>query len=152
MLLNQLILKPLIEFWGIWKGLLEKGTLVKRHNRFQIQFILDVDCAWSAIDRRSTFDYCSFVGTNLVTWRNKKQNVVAKSSVELEFRAITHGICEGTLIKRILEELRISLKTLTRIYCNNEAAIYLDCHNPFLPDRTKHIEVDKHFIKEKIEA
>ena len=58
------------------------------------------------VDRRSTSGYCSFVGGNLVTWRSKKQNVVARSSAEAEFRAVTHGICEIMWIRRLLEELK----------------------------------------------
>nr|CAN67601.1 hypothetical protein VITISV_032935 [Vitis vinifera] len=42
----------------------------------------------------STTGYCTFVWGNLVTWRSKKQNIVARSSVEIEFRAMSHGICE----------------------------------------------------------
>ena len=64
------------------------------------------------MDRRSTSGYCSFVGGNLVTWRSKKQNVVARSSVEAEFRAVTHGICEIMWIRRLLEELKMTVHLL----------------------------------------
>ena len=87
----------------------------------------------------------------MVTWRSKKQSVVARSSAEAEFRALAHGICEGIWIKRILEELKFAQIMPIRIYCDNKAAISI-AHNPVLHDRTKHIEVDKHFIKEKIDA
>jgi hypothetical protein len=49
---------------------------------------MDADYAGSIVDRRLTFGYCTFVGGNLVTWRSKKQNVVARSSSEAEFRAM----------------------------------------------------------------
>ncbi|MCQ7416388.1 Ty1/Copia family ribonuclease HI, partial [Salmonella enterica] len=133
------------------KGTPGKGILFRRHNHFQIEVYTDADWAGSTTDRRSTSGYCSFVGGNLVTWRSKKQNVVAKSSAEAEFRALAHGICEGIWIKRILEELKIPLNTPIRIYCDNKAAISI-AQNPVLHDRTKHIEVDKHFIKEKIDT
>jgi len=102
-------------------------------------------------DRRSTSGYCTFVGGNLVTWRSKKQNVVARSSAEAEFRSLAHGICEVLWIKRLLEDLKISAPSPMRVYCDNKAAISI-AHNPVLHDRTKHIEVDKHFIKEKLES
>ncbi|KAL6339861.1 hypothetical protein AAG906_034949 [Vitis piasezkii] len=54
---------------------------------------------------RSTSGYCSFVWGNLVTWRSKKQSVVARSSAEAEYRALAQGICEGIWIKRVLSEL-----------------------------------------------
>ena len=86
-------------------------------------------------------NYCSFIGGNLVAWRSKKQNVVARSSAEAEFRAVAHGVCEVLWIKRILEELKIPNPLPMKVYCDNKAAISI-AHN---------LEVDKHFVKEKIE-
>ena len=102
------------------------------------------------MDRRSTSRYCSFVSGNLVTWRSKKQNVVARSSAEAEFRVVAHGICEIMWIRRLLEELKMTGSSPMKLYCDNKAAISV-AHNPVLHDRTKHVEVDKHFIKEKID-
>ncbi|RVW12608.1 Copia protein [Vitis vinifera] len=81
---------------------------------------------------------------------SKKQNVVARSSVEAEFRAVAHGICEIMWIRRLLEELKMTSSSPMKLYCDNKAAISV-AHNPVLHDRTKHVEVDKHFIKEKID-
>ena len=75
------------------------------------------------MDRRSTSGYCSFVSGNLVTWRSKKQNVVARSSAEVEFRAVPHGICEIMWIRRLLEELKMTSSSLMKLYCDNKAAI-----------------------------
>nr|CAN62019.1 hypothetical protein VITISV_019561 [Vitis vinifera] len=87
---------------------------------------------------------------NLVTWRSKKQSVVARSSAEAEFRAMAQGICEGIWLNRLLEELRVPLKHPMVLYCDNQAAISI-AKNPVHHDRTKHVEIDRHFIKEKIE-
>ena len=51
--------------------------------------------AGAADDRRSTSGYFTFVGSNLVTWKSKKQNVIARSSVEEEFRGMALGLCEA---------------------------------------------------------
>ena len=125
--------------------------MFRRRNGVQIEVYTDADWAENFGDRRSTSGYCTFVGGNLVTWRSKKQSVVARSSAEAEFRSLAQGICEAIWIKRILEELEIPISNPTKIYCDNKAAVSI-AHNPVLHDRTKHIEVDKHFIKEKIEA
>ena len=133
------------------KGTPGKGLLFKKRGHLQIEAYTDADWAGSITDRRSTSGYCSFVGGNLVTWRSKKQNVVARSSAEAEFRVVAHGICEVMWIKRMLEELKASDSLPMKLYCDNKAAISI-AHNPVLHDRTKHVEVDKHFIKEKLES
>jgi len=106
--------------------------------------------AGSIDDRRSTTGYCTFVWGNLVTWRSKKQSVVARSSAEAEFRAVAQGICEGLWLKKLLEEVNVSIKPPIKLYCDNKAAINISL-NPVQHDRTKHVEVDRHFIKEKVE-
>ena len=112
---------------------------------------MDADYAGSPIDRRSTSRYCTFLGGNLVTWKSKKQNVVARSSAEAEFRAMAQGVCELLWLKIILEDLKIKWEGPMRLYCDNKSAIST-AHNPVQHDRTKHIEVDRHFIKEKLES
>ena len=74
--------------------------------------------------------------------------MVARSNAKVEFKSVALGICEMLWIRRLLEELKIS-STLP-IYSDNKAAILI-AHNPVLHDRTKHVELDKHFITEKLE-
>ena len=76
------------------KGTPGKGLLFKICGHLQIEVYIDVDWAGSITNRRSTSGYYSFVEGNLVTWRSKKQNVVARSSAEAQFRVVAHGICE----------------------------------------------------------
>ena len=127
-----------------------KGLFFQRTTKKEIEIFSDADWAGSVTDRRSTSGYFSFVWGNLVTWRSKKQSVVARSSAEAEFRAMAQGICEGIWLNRLLEELRVPLKHPMVLYCDNQAAISI-AKNPVHHDRTKHVEIDRHFIKEKIE-
>ncbi|RVW95017.1 Retrovirus-related Pol polyprotein from transposon TNT 1-94 [Vitis vinifera] len=127
-----------------------KGLFFQRTTKKELEIFSDADWAGSVTDRRSTSGYCSFVWGNLVTWRSKKQSVVARSSAEAEFRAMAQGICEGIWLNRLLEELRVPLKHPMVLYCDNQAAISI-AKNPVHHDRTKHVEIDRHFIKEKIE-
>ena len=101
-------------------------------------------------DRRSTSSYWTFVQGNLVTWRRKKQSIMARSSVEAKFRAMSCGICQMLWIKHVLEELRQPIEEVIKLYCNNKAAINIT-HNLVQHDRNKHMEIDRHFIKEKLE-
>ena len=87
----------------------------------------------------------------MVTWRSKKQSVVAKSTTAIEFKALAQGICDLLWIKRLLGELNMAgSRVAMKLYSDNKAAINI-AHNPIHHDRTKHVEIDLHFIKEKIE-
>ncbi|RVX10447.1 Retrovirus-related Pol polyprotein from transposon TNT 1-94 [Vitis vinifera] len=108
-----------------------KGLFFQRTSKKEIEIFSDADWVGSVTDRRSTSGYCSFVWGNLVTWRSKKQSVVARSSAEAEFRAMAQGICEGIWLNRLLEELRVPLKHPMVLYCDNQAAISI-----------KHVEID----------
>ena len=79
----------------------------------------------------------AFVGGNLVTWRCKKQVVVARSSAEAKFRDMAQGVCELLWIKIILTELKLALSGSVRLCCDNKAVINI-AHNSVQHDRTKH--------------
>ena len=79
-----------------------------------------------------------------------KQSVVSRSSGEAEFRALTLGICEEIWIQRLLGELGVTNEKPVKMLCDNQAAISI-AKNPVHHNRTKHIEIDRHFISEKIE-
>ena len=84
-------------------------------------------------------------------WRSKKQNVVARSSAEAEYRGMAQGVCELLWIRNLLQDLGVKPKSDIQLYCDNKAAINIS-QNPVQHDRTKHVEVDRHFIKEKLDA
>ena len=128
-----------------------KGILFRRNTGVLLEAYTDADYAGSPVDRRSTSGFCTFLGGNLVSWRSKKQNVVARSSAEAEFRAMAQGICELLWLRILLKDLKVEEKGPMRLYCDNKSAINI-AHNPVQHDRTKHIEVDRHFIKEKLDS
>ncbi|KAB2628709.1 hypothetical protein D8674_033504 [Pyrus ussuriensis x Pyrus communis] len=127
-----------------------KGVLYRKHGHLRIEGFTDADWAGSVGDRRSTSGYFTFVGGNLVTWRSKKQKVVSRSSAEAEFRGMAHGICELLWLRKLLEGLGFKPKETMRLYCDNKSARDI-ADNPVQHDRTKHVKVDRHFIKEKLE-
>ncbi|XP_054817017.1 uncharacterized mitochondrial protein AtMg00810-like [Prosopis cineraria] len=88
------------------KGSPGHGLWFKKSDKRNVELFTDADWAGNQDDRKSTSGYCTFVWGNLVTWRSKKQSVVARSSAEVEFRAIALGICEGIWLKQVLEELK----------------------------------------------
>ena len=70
---------------------------------------------------------------------------MARSSAEAEFRAMTQGFCELLWIKSLLKDLKVEQLDCMRLYCDNKATISI-AHNPVQHDRTKHVEIDRHFI------
>ncbi|KAL6335916.1 hypothetical protein AAG906_003541 [Vitis piasezkii] len=76
---------------------------------------------------------------------------VARSNAETKFRGMAHGICEGIWPKRLLSELLISIEGPMNLLCDNQAAISIT-KNPVHHDQTKHVKIDHHFIKEKIDS
>lgn len=128
-----------------------KGLLFRKTTKREVELYSDADWAGSITDRRSTSGYCTYVWGNLTTWRSKKQAVVARSSAEAEFRAMAHGICEGIWLKRLLAELQITSLNSIKLFCDSQAAISI-AKDPVHHDRTKHVEIDRHFIKEKIDG
>jgi hypothetical protein len=77
--------------------------------------------------------------------------MVALSSVEAEFRGMVKGVCELLWLKKLVTELGFELRKEMQLFCDNKVAIDIS-HNPVQHDRTKHIEVDRHFIKEKLDS
>jgi hypothetical protein len=134
---------------GYLKSCHGKGVLFNKNGHIKIEVYTDADWAGCLDDRKSTSGYCSFVGGNLVFWRSKKQNVVARSTAEAEYRAMTQGVSEELWLCKLLQELRLLEDKPIMLYCDNKAAINI-ANNSVQHDRTKHVEIDRYFIKDKI--
>ena len=122
-----------------------QGLLYEDKGNTQIVGFCDADWAGSPIDRCSTLEYCVSVGGNLVSWKSKKQNVVARSSAEAEYRAMAVATCELIWIKQLLQELKFGNTQQMKLCCDNQAALHI-ASNPVLHERTKYIEIDCHFV------
>ncbi|RVW29079.1 Copia protein [Vitis vinifera] len=99
------------------------------------------------VDKRVLY----FYGWQLGYLEKQKQHVVARSSAEAEFQAMALGICELMWLKGLLRELQVNLENPMRPYCGNKSTINI-AHNPVQHDRTKHVKIGRHFIKEKIDS
>ena len=111
----------------------------------------DADYAGSKSDRRSTSGLCTFYGNHLISWKSKKQAVVSRSSTEAEYRAMAQGTCELLWVRSILKELGYPVNGSSTLFCDNKSALML-ASDSVLHERTKHIEVDIHFIREKVRS
>ena len=127
-----------------------KGTVgwelhFKRQGTLSLDAYTDSDFVGSLTDRRSTTGYCTFLAEDLITWRSKKQEAVARSSTEAEFQAMSHGLAELMWIKGILKDLQIKLDSSTGIFCDNQSTIKV-AHNPVQHDQMKLVSIDRHYI------
>ncbi|XP_048236003.1 secreted RxLR effector protein 161-like [Ricinus communis] len=122
-----------------------QGTWMKKNNTNTIVGFSDADWIGSS-DRKSNTGFCTFVGRNLVTWKSKKQNVIARSSTEVEYRAMAYAASELIWIKQVLIDMKIECKGPVQMYFDNQAARHITSNSVF-HERTKYIEVDCHFIR-----
>jgi len=133
------------------KGTIGRGIVMTHNGHTDITGYTDSDWAGNALDRRSTTAYCMFVGGNLVSWKSKKQQVVAHSSAEAEYRAMTYASCELIWLKNLLPGLSFVSHTPMILFCDNQAAMHI-ASNPMFHERTKHFEVDCHYIRQQVQA
>ena len=131
------------------QGSLSLGLTMRRSPLAELVVYIDVDWAGCPDTRRSTSGYAVFLGDNLVSWSSKRQQTVSRSSAEAEYRAVANGVAEATWLRQLLTELRHPPRRATLVYCDNISAIYLSS-NPVQHQRTKYVEIDLHFVREKV--
>ena len=89
------------------------------------------------------------MGNNLVSWSARKQATVSRSSTESEYKALANATAEIMWVQSLLQELCVSSPPTAVLWCDNLGAKYLSS-NPVFHARTKHIEVDYHFVRERV--
>jgi hypothetical protein len=123
--------------------------LLHRSRSTDLAVYTDTDWAGCPDTLRSTSGYAVFLGDNLVSWSVKWQTVVSRSSAEAEYHAIANGVAEATWLRQLLLELQAPPSRCTLVYCDNISAVYLS-KNLIQHQRTKHVEIDLHFVREKV--
>ena len=126
-----------------------QGILLKATDRLSLQAYSDSDWAACSFTRRSVTGYLIHFGHSSISWKSKKQSTISRSSSEAEYRAMSEAAAEITWLVRLFEELGVhDLKPVT-LHCDNQSSIHIG-KNPVFHERTKHIEIDCYFIRDKV--
>lgn len=131
------------------RGSLDYGVRLLAHNLLILYGFSDADWAGCPNTRRSTTGFCTYLGGNCISWSAKKQPTVACSSTEAEYRALASTSAELTWLTYILRDIGLHLSHPPLLYCDNISALQLTV-NPIFHARTKHVEIDYHFVREKV--
>jgi hypothetical protein len=151
---------PLESHWTAVKRILRylKGTitcglkmfLTDIHHPLSLKVFCDAGWDSDPDDRRSTSGAAIYFGPNLISWWSRKQQVVARSSTEVKYRSLAQATADVLWIQTILTELIVPF-IAPKVYCDNQSVVLL-AHNPILHSRTKHMEIDLFFVREKVLA
>ncbi|GJT50910.1 ribonuclease H-like domain-containing protein [Tanacetum coccineum] len=133
------------------QGTLHYGLQLFSSSTTDLVAFSDADWAGCPTTRRSTSGYCVFLGNNLLSWSSKRQPTLSRSSTEAEYRGVVKAVAETCWLRNLLRELHTPLSSATFVYCDNVSAVYLSC-NPVQRQRTKHIEIDIHFVRDLVDA
>ena len=149
---------PLDTHWGAvkrvlryLKGTLSHGFLMKPAavgKPLSITAMCDADWASDVDDKRSTSGSAIFLGPNLISWWSRKQQVTFRSSTEAEYRSIAQTSAKLTWVQALLQELQVPFSTPI-LLCDNHSAVAI-AHNPIFHSKTKHMEIDVFFVREKV--
>lgn len=131
------------------QGTLGHGLQMYKSKQRTLTAYSDADWAGCPNTRRSTSGYCVYLGENLISWSSKRQPTVSRSSAEAEYRGVANAVADTCWIRNLLLELHHPITRATLIFCDNVSSVYL-CSNPVKHQRTKHVELDIHFVRDKV--
>jgi histone deacetylase 1/2 len=131
------------------QGTITHGLRISKSDSMLVSAFSYADWAGCPDDRKSTGGFAVFVGSNLVSWTARKQPTVSRSSTEAEYKALANATAEVIWVHNLLTELGISHPKSASLWCDNLGATYLSA-NPIFHARTKHIEIDYHFVRERV--
>ncbi|KAL0360589.1 UNVERIFIED_CONTAM: Retrovirus-related Pol polyprotein from transposon RE1 [Sesamum radiatum] len=153
--LSQYMQTPCQQHWNATLHLVKylKGTpciglFFPAEANFSLKAYSDADWAACVDTRRSLTGYFIFLGSALISWKTKKQSTVSRSTAEAEYRSMGTTVCELTWIFNLLQDLNITIPTPIPFLCDNRAALHIVA-NPVFHERTKHLEIDCHLIRDK---
>ncbi|KAK9061154.1 hypothetical protein SSX86_018334 [Deinandra increscens subsp. villosa] len=130
---------------------LSQGLLFNNSPDLSLQAYCDSDWASCPNTRRSVSGFYITFGGSPISWKSKKQQTVSLSSAEAEYRSLRRVTAELTWLTRLLHDFQVPSVVPIPVKCDSQAAIHI-AKNPVFHERTKHIELDCHFVRTKLQA
>jgi histone deacetylase 1/2 len=153
----QVLHAPTTTHWSAVKrilryisGTVKLGLKICKSRSMMVSAFSDADWAGCVDDRRSTGGFAVFLGNNMISWTARKQATISRSSTETEYKALANATTEMLWVQKLLCELKIIHPPQARLWCDNLGATYLSA-DPVFHARTKHIEIDFHFVRERMD-
>ncbi|GJW21098.1 ribonuclease H-like domain-containing protein [Tanacetum coccineum] len=137
--------------YAVQQGTVDFGLQLYLSTTTSLVGYTDADWAGFPSTRRSTSGYCVFFGDNLLSWSSKHQHTLSRSSGKAKYHGVANVFAETAWLRNVLRKLHSPLSTATIVYCDNVSAVYLSA-NPVQHQRTKHIEIDIHFVRDVVTA
>lgn len=128
-----------------------QGILLPRHGGTSLTAYCDSDWLGCPYTRRSRTGYLLLLGGAPISWKTKKQSVVSRSSAEAEYSAMATTVSEILWMRWLLNELDIRQTGATPLFRDNQATRHI-ANNPVFHERTKHVEMDCYFVRERVES
>ncbi|KAH0706956.1 hypothetical protein KY289_012032 [Solanum tuberosum] len=126
-----------------------QGVLLSSNDNIEISAYCDADWVACPNSRKSVTGYVVKLRDSPIIWKSKKHTTVSKSSAEAEYRSLASTVAELVWIIGLMKELGVDVTLPVKVYSDSKAAMQIAA-NPVYHERTKHIEIDCHFIREKI--
>lgn len=134
----------------ISKGLVFRKQQLKSEHKQIIAGYVDSDYAECLDTRKSLTGFVFTAFGTAISWKASLQKVVSLSTTEAEYIALTEAIKEAVWLKGLVNELQMD-QTCVDIFCDNQGAVHLS-KNSFYHERTKHVDIRLHFIRDIIES
>jgi hypothetical protein len=131
------------------KGTINLGIKFKKDSSLRINAFSYIDWAGCPDDRRSTGGFAVYLESNLISWSTRKQATMSHSSTKAKYKSLANAIAEVIWLQTIMRELGVMQSRVPCLWCDNLGTTYMTT-NPVFHARTKHIEIDYHFIRERV--